>query len=523
MRSLVQAVPRRRLVVLPVVLAAAALVAVPAGSGAVAARGLGPGLAPPWSNLLLNPAAETGDASAYGWDAVTIPGWKVRTGLPTVVRYGTPGFPTALPAGPWARGGRLFVGGAGGTAVLSEVVHLHAPGGTPPPAGTAATLSAWLGAGSASYSDAEALFVSGSGQTLGSISLPEVVAADGEVAGLRRERLSAALPAGTAAVQVLVTLGTTWTDFGGQQSPFVGFNRAVLGDVSFGVGTRLEAPGRLRPPRADVPGFRHVFVIMMENQDLGAIAGDTTYAPFENSLIAEGTLLRDFFAEEHPSDGNYLALAGGSTFGVPLTDPLEYDPSYTIRARNIGDLVDAAHETWRGYLQSADGPCDDTLHGWYRNDDLPFLYFADVRSRPSYCAHHLVPLPQLSTDLAKAATTPSFSWVAADGCDDMEGCGIRAGDDFLRLVCDAIFASPAWRTQASLLVITFDEDGYDYERPSQLVPTILVGSHVRAGYVSHQRYTHYSLLRTIEAALGLGSLGTNDRYAASINDAFAAG
>ena len=48
-----------------------------------------------------------------------------------------------------------------------------------------------------------------------------------------------------------------------------------------------------------------------------------------------------FFAEEHPSDGNYLALAGGSTFGIPLDDPLEENPQYTIHARNIGDLIDA--------------------------------------------------------------------------------------------------------------------------------------------------------------------------------------
>jgi hypothetical protein len=38
--------------------------------------------------------------------------------------------------------------------------------------------------------------------------------------------------------------------------------------------------------------------------------------------------------------------------------------------------------------------------------------------------------------------------------------------------------------------------------------------------VSHVRYTHYSLLRTIEAALGLGTLTPNDRYAQAMNDVF---
>ena len=84
--------------------------------------------------------------------------------------------------------------------------------------------------------------------------------------------------------------------------------------------------------------------------------------------------------------------------------------------------------------------------------------------------------------------------------------------------------SPAWRTQRSLAIITFDEDGTDYQHPAQRVATIMIGSAgVRQGYVSHVRYTHYSLLRTIEAALGLGTLTANDRYAEPVNDVFLPG
>jgi hypothetical protein len=49
--------------------------------------------APDGSNLLVNARGTGGAASAQGWDAVTIPGWQVAAGLPTVVRYGTAGFP----------------------------------------------------------------------------------------------------------------------------------------------------------------------------------------------------------------------------------------------------------------------------------------------------------------------------------------------------------------------------------------------------------------------------------------------
>ena len=267
----------------------------------------------------------------------------------------------------------------------------------------------------------------------------------------------------------------------------------------------------LTPPAARVPRFQHVFLFYFENEDFRAVVGNTTQAPYLNSLLPQGSLLANFFAEEHPSDGNYLALAGGSTFGIPLGRPGRGEPAIHDRARNIGDLVDAAHETWKGYLQSADGPCDDTVHGNYWNDDLPMLYFADVRERPAYCAEHLVPLQSLQSDLASAATTPSFAWVSPDDCSDMEGCGIRAGDSSWQRSSEASWRSPAWRTQRSLAIITFDEEAYDHERPAQRVATLVLGSAgVREGYVSHVRYTHYSLLRTIEAALGLGTLTLND-------------
>jgi hypothetical protein len=51
---------------------------------------------PPGTNFLADADATACGTSAQGWDAVAIPGWQTGSGLPTVVRYGTPGFPKAL-------------------------------------------------------------------------------------------------------------------------------------------------------------------------------------------------------------------------------------------------------------------------------------------------------------------------------------------------------------------------------------------------------------------------------------------
>ncbi len=494
--------------------------AITASSPALAAPG--PASATAGPNLLRNPGAQAGVFSVAGWDAVTIPGWDTISGLPTVVRYGTAHFPAVTGQQPAVRGGQLFAGGAGGTARLQQVVSLRLASGRLAPAGTRYRLSAWLGGTRRSWATVTVAFLSATGRVIGHSDIGPV-GGHGAVARLARRATAGTLPAGAASARVTLVMARSARGIDGPNAPVAGYDRAVADDLLFGISARTRRPV-LTTPAAKIPRYQHVFLFYFENEDYGAVIGNTRQAPFLNSLLPHASLLGNFFAEEHPSDGNYLALAGGSTFGVPLDDPLEENPQYTIRARNISDLIGAAHESWKAYLQSANGPCDDTVHGYYWDDDMPMTYFADVRDRPAFCAAHLVPLQALQPDLASAATTPNFAWVSPDDCADMEGCGIRAGDAFLATELGAIMRSPAWRTQRSLAIITFDEDGYDYQHPAQRVATIVIGSAgVRQGYISRVRYTHYSLLHTIEAALGLGSLTANDRYAQPVNDVFTQG
>ena len=508
---------RRPLVSLVAVAACAGGQVAMAASGAPPLAGVGAGV-----NLLGNPGAQAGDPSGHGWDSVTIPGWQVVAGLPTVVRYGTAGFPRATGRFPARRSGQLFSGGVGGTAVLGQQLVLRSPDGRPLRPGTRFQLSGWLGGTRSSRASVTVRFLSAAGRLLGRRTIgPVGLTGTAGRPGLARRQATGTLPRGTTSARVTLRLGTSLPGADGPRGALAGYNRAVADGLRLSVAAAARPPAPVRPPAAHVPHYRHVFLFYFENQDFGSLIGDTRRAPYLNSLLPSASLLANTYAEEHPSDGNYLAMAGGSTFGAPLTDPLEANPLYTIRARSIADLLDAAHETWKGYLQSANGPCDDTVHGSYWNDDLPLLYFARIRNRPAYCARHVVPLEALRADLSTAATTPRFAWIGPNDCSDMEGCGIHAGDVFLARELGSILRSPAWRTQRSLAIITVDEDNYDHPNPPQRVATLMLASSgVRHGYVSHVRYTHYSLLRTIEAALGLPSLTGNDRFARPVNDVF---
>jgi YVTN family beta-propeller protein len=490
--------------------------------GAVPARAAAS--APRAENQLLNPGADAGASSGQGWDSVTIPGLRVAAGLPTVVRYGTKGFPAIAGSRRHRPGDQLFAGGAGGTARLVQWVRLRSPAGGPVARGARYDLSARLGGSATSAASLTVSFYSSAGRLLARRRLGPVGGRNRSAARAMTARsLTGNLPAGATRAPVTLRLATTLHNIDGPNSPTAGYDRAVADDLRFAVRAPLGPVPSLRPPAVHVPRYDHVFLFYFENQDVRAIVGNRRMAPYYNSLLTRGSQLNQLYAEEHPSDGNYLALAGGSVFGIPLTNPLEANSQYTIRAPNIGDLVDSAHESWKAYNESAAGPCDDTVHRDYWNDDLPLLYFADIRLRPAYCASHVLPLESMSGDLASASTTPNFVWVGVNDCDDMEGCGIRAGDRFLANQLGQVMRSPAWRSQRSLAIITFDEDAYDHERPPQRVSTVVLGSAgVRRGYVSSVRYTHYSLLPTIEGALGLGTLTANDRYAQPVNDVFSA-
>ena len=468
------------------------------------------------ANLLVNPGAEVGAFSVQGWDAVTIPGWTITTGLPTVVRYGTRGF-AGMPARGFGR--QLFAGGAGRTARLAQTVSLRTPSGRLEPAGTRYTLSALLGGTASSAASVSVRLLTSNGRVVAVRTIGPV--------GYRRRAVLAArstagvLPPGAARAEITLVLATSLSDVDGPDAPQVGYDRAVADNLSFRLSRPARRPPAIVPPAAHVPRFDHVFLFYFENEDFRAVIGNHKQAPYLNSLLPEGSLLANFFAEEHPSDANYLALAGGSAFGIPPDDPLEANPRYTIVAPNIGDLVDAARrrgrDTFRAPTGRATTPCTGTTGTTtFRSFTSPTCASGPPIAQSIWCrcnrcrATSRAPprrpasrgsRPTTAATWRGAGSAPAISsWQRSSEASCLPGVAhaALAGDHHLRRGCV--------RPRA----------------PAQRVATLVLGSAgVREGYVSHVRYTHYSLLRTIEAALGLGTLTLNDAYAQPVNDVFA--
>ena len=178
-------------------------------------------LARPGANLVLNPGAQAGAYSARGWDAVTIPGWQVVSGLPTVVRYGTRRLPGATGRWPAVRGGQLFAGGAGGTARLRQLIELRSGSGARLPAGTRFSLAAWLGGDSTSRAVLSVTFRSARGRVLGRRAIGPV-SGEGPNATMAHRSDAGLLPSGTASATVELTLATSLTNNDGPYAPFAG-------------------------------------------------------------------------------------------------------------------------------------------------------------------------------------------------------------------------------------------------------------------------------------------------------------
>ena len=135
----------------------------------------------------------------------------------------------------------------------------------------------------------------------------------------------------------MLTLATTLTNANGPDAPLAGYDYAAAAGLGLTLSVPARPPAPLTPPTPSVPRYQHVFLFYFENEDYGDDHRRRKAGPVPEQPRKKGATLTAFYAEEHPSDANYLAFAGGSAFGVPLDDPEEENPLYTIDARNIGD------------------------------------------------------------------------------------------------------------------------------------------------------------------------------------------
>jgi acid phosphatase len=250
------------------------------------------------------------------------------------------------------------------------------------------------------------------------------------------------------------------------------------------------------PLTAQTPQAKHVILLVEENQSYSAVMNGGM--PYLDSLAEQYGLATNYYANTHPSIGNYFVL----TTGQILTNNDGY--SGTEDVDNIVRHLVAAGKTWKSYAESLPSPgYVGGNEGKYLKRHNPFAYLADVVNNPAQ-RQNIVPFTQLATDI-RNNTLPDYAFIAPNRCNDAHDCPISTADEWLKANIGPLIASPAFQ-DGGLLIITFDESfESDRKHGGGQVATVIVGPQVKHGFKSSTFYQHQSTLRLTMESLGLNS------------------
>src|SRR6266446_8042846 len=250
---------------------------------------------------------------------------------------------------------------------------------------------------------------------------------------------------------------------------------------------------------AQVPASRHVVLVLEENHSYSNVIGSSSM-PYLNSLANKYTLATNYYADTHPSIGNYFML----TTGQKITDNDGY--TGTVTADNIVRRIMTAGKTWKSYAENlpSTGYTGGDVYPYCKHHN-PFAYFSDVVNSSNQ-RQHLVSFNQFKTDRTNNQL-PSYSFVIPNKCNDAHDCSLATADSWLKTNIAPLLSTTAFQSGGDgILMIVFDESyASDAAHGGGHVSMVVVGPKVKRGLRLTTFYQHQSALKTALKALGIGS------------------
>ena len=263
---------------------------------------------------------------------------------------------------------------------------------------------------------------------------------------------------------------------------------------------------------AQLPTFKHVYVVLEENSNYASVVGNTSM-PYLNSLIKKYGLATQYYANVHPSIGNYFMLTTGQIINT--------NDNYTgtVTADNVVRHLLTAGKTWKAYEE-------DLPHAGYIKPDVakyarrhcPLSYLSDVYNSATQKLN-LVPFTQLAKDRASNAL-PAYSFITPNLCNDAHDCSLATADGWLKKNIDPLVQSASFQS-GDLLIIVFDESSNDNSHGGGRVAWVAVSpKYSKAAYKSTTLYQHQNTLRLMMQGLGLSSYPGNAKSASNMSEFF---
>jgi hypothetical protein len=257
------------------------------------------------------------------------------------------------------------------------------------------------------------------------------------------------------------------------------------------------------------------FAIPADNQIVGKTIAD--------QLAAVGLTWKSYQEDLPPSGPDNLNYSDG--FFTDATDFSKALPGTGLTSSNLVQLYAVKHD--------------------------PFVYFRSVQEgyNPRNSLANVAPFEGARGLYADLITgrVPNFSFIAPNQCNDQHGRGnagpaceydpndngtqngvnpglMYRGDVTVQTLVNAIHNSPAWREGNNAIVLLWDENDYSAAPNTNQVLLVVDTNYGVHGVQSSRFYTHFSLLKTLDAGFGLPCLNhACDSNEQVMTDLFAAG
>lgn len=266
-----------------------------------------------------------------------------------------------------------------------------------------------------------------------------------------------------------------------------------------------SAPGSLTTrntltAQSPQPRSGHVVLVMEENQSYSTVVGSSNW-PALNDLIRDGALPTNYYANTHPSIGNYFML----TTGKVLTN--NDNSTWVWNVDSIARRMDSQHLSYRIYAEGITRGYVGGNTGLYLVRHNPFALLSDLAHNHATAYAHIFPFTQFAQDVASGGL-PQFAYIVPDVDHDAHnGTPAEADAWLLKEVVDPLSNRPAFQPHGDgVLIVNFDEaEDSDTRHGGGHIAPVFWGPIVKTGYRQESTtvYQHQSMLRQIMLLLGL--------------------
>ena len=239
-----------------------------------------------------------------------------------------------------------------------------------------------------------------------------------------------------------------------------------------------------------------VLVVIEENHSFDQMRANM---PFLAALSDRYGYATHWQALAHPSEPNYLAIAGGSTFGVTNDALPAVNASHVGDAQSVFSQAEDVGRSVATYAESTPAPCAAVDSYPYVARHNPWTYFtADSKA----CHEHDLGIASFAED-ARRNELPTVGLLIPNLLHDAHDDSLEVADAWLQTELTPVLASSDFTSGELVIVVTADED--DRHSGNTVLTSVVSArlSHV----VVDTTLTHYSLTRFIDQVLGAEPLG----------------